>query len=158
MERITERFTDEIDLSPLALAEELKKVSKKTLVEGIIRPRLNELFAMISIEIKKSGFAGQTPSGIVITGGGAKTVGITDSAKRTLAMPVRIAIANGIKGIIDEVEEPSFSTVIGLLMYGRNLDTVSSLPFGFSIPKGVNFRFDNKSFAKILNFLKSFLP
>ena len=69
---------------------------------------------MIGIEIKKSGFAGQTPSGIVITGGGAKTIGITDAAKRTLAMPVRIAIPTNVKGIIDEIQEPSFATVIGL--------------------------------------------
>ncbi len=44
---------DEIDLSMLALPEELRKVSRKTLVEGIIRPRLNEIFTMIGLEIKK---------------------------------------------------------------------------------------------------------
>jgi cell division protein FtsA len=153
-----ERFTDEVDLSSLSLPEELKKVSKKTLIEGIIRPRLNELFTMVSIEVKKSGFAGQTPSGLVITGGGAKTVGVTESAKRMLAMPVRVAIANGTKGIVDEIQEPSFSTVIGLLMYGRGIETVSSLPFGFSMPKMGGFKVDNKSFSKVINFLKSFLP
>lgn len=157
-EKVTERFTDEVDLSSLSLPEELKKVSKKTLIDGIIRPRLNELFTMVSIEVKKSGFAGQTPSGLVVTGGGAKTVGVTESAKRMLAMPVRIAIANGIKGIIDEIQEPSFSTVVGLLMYGRSIETVSSLPFGFSMPKMANLKFDNKTFAKLLNFFKSFLP
>src|SRR5476651_105683 len=115
-ERFPDKTTDEVDLSPLALAEELKKVSKKTLIDGIIRPRLNELFTMIGIEIKKSGFAGQTPSGLVITGGGAKTVGAVESAKRTLAMPVRVAISANIKGIIDEIQEPGFSAVIGLTM------------------------------------------
>src|ERR1035437_3755730 len=45
IEEKTERTSsDEIDLSGLALAEELRKVSKKTLIDGIIRPRLNELF------------------------------------------------------------------------------------------------------------------
>ena len=145
-------------MSHLALAEELKKVSKKTLIDGIIRPRLNELFTMIGIEVKKSGFAGQTPSGLVITGGGAKTVGVSDSAKRTLAMPVRIALANDIKGIIDEIGEPSFSAVIGLAMYGVNAQPESSLPFGISVPQISNLRFDNKLISKILSFIKSFLP
>jgi len=157
-EEKTEKASDEVDLSPLGISEELTKVSKKTLVDGIIRPRLNELFTMIGIEIKKSGFAGQTPSGLVITGGGARTVGVTDAAKRMLAMPVRVAIATNIKGIIDEIQEPSFSTVVGLLSYGGTVETQSSLPFGFSLPNFGNFKFNGKLFPKILSFFKSFLP
>ncbi len=156
-EKVEKIAPDEIDLTPLSLAEELRKVSKKTLIDGIIRPRLNELFTMIGIEIKKSGFAGQTPSGIVITGGGAKTNGIVDAAKRTLAMPVRVAIPTKIKGIIDEIQEPSFATVIGLVTYGGKLEISSSLPFGFSMPN-IPFRFDNKMFSKAVAFVKSFLP
>lgn len=112
--------TDEIDLSELKLIEDLKKVSQKTLVDGIIRPRLNELFTMIGIELKKSGFATQTPAGIVITGGGALTVGAEDAAKRMLAMPVRTAFPQNITGLIDDVETPAYATAIGLLAFGRN--------------------------------------
>lgn len=157
-ERAAERLSDEVDLSPLSLAEELKKVSKKTLIDGIIRPRLNELFTMVGIEVKKSGFAGQTPSGLVITGGGAKTVGVTDSAKRVLAMPVRVATAVNIKGIIDEIQSPAFSTAIGLTMYGSDSEPSSSLPFGFSIPRLGSLKFNNKTYSKIISFFKSFLP
>jgi cell division protein FtsA len=157
-EEKVEKSTDEVDLSPLGLSEELKKVSKKTLIDGIIRPRLNELFTMIGIEIKKSGFAGQTPSGLVITGGGARTVGVIDSAKRMLAMPVRVAIATNVKGIIDEIGEPSFSTVVGLLGYGGTIETQSSLPFGLSLPNFGNFKFNGKIFSKLISFAKSFLP
>lgn len=156
-ERPEKTSSDEIDLSGLALAEELRKVSKKTLVDGIIRPRLNELFTMIGIEIKKSGFGGQIPSGVVITGGGAKTVGIVDAAKRTLAMPVRVAIPTNIKGIIDEVGEPSFATVIGLVNYGGKIEVSSSMPFGFAIPK-LPFKFNGKLFSKAVAFFKTFLP
>jgi cell division protein FtsA len=113
---------------------------------------------MIGIEIKKSGFAGQVPSGLVITGGGAKTVGAVDSAKRVLAMPVRIAIANNIKGIIDEIQEPSFSTVVGLAVYAGATDSESSMPFGFSLSKFTNFKFNSKLFSKAISFFKSFLP
>jgi cell division protein FtsA len=156
-QRTEKTSSDEVDLSGLALAEELRKVSKKTLVDGIIRPRLNELFTMIGIEIKKSGFGGQIPSGVVITGGGAKTVGIVDAAKRTLAMPVRVAIPTNVKGIIDEVGEPSFATVIGLVNYGGTIEVNSSLPFGFSIPN-LPFKFNSKLFNKAVAFFKTFLP
>src|ERR1035437_2891053 len=134
--------SDEIDLSTLHLQEELNKVSQKTLIDGIIRPRLNEIFTMVGLEVKKSGYAGQTPSGMVVTGGGARTIGVTDAAKRMLAMPVRVAIATNVKGIIDEIQEPSFSTVVGLLNYGGTIETQSSLPFGFSMPKFGNLKFN----------------
>lgn len=153
-----EKSVDEVDLSSLNLSEELKKVSKKTLIDGIIRPRLNELFTMIGIEVKKSGFAGQTPSGVVITGGGAHTIGVTDAAKRMLAMPVRVATPANIKGIIDEIQDPAFSTAIGLVVYGGTIETENSLPFGFSMPKIPGLKIDNKIFSKVVSFIKSFLP
>ncbi|PIP74990.1 MAG: cell division protein FtsA [Candidatus Levybacteria bacterium CG_4_9_14_3_um_filter_35_16] len=149
--------TDEIDLGSLNLPEEISKVSYKTLVDGIIRPRLNEIFTFIGLEIKKSGYAGQIPSGLVITGGGANTVGIKEAARRMLAMPVRIGSPVGIKGIIDEIQSSSFPTVVGLVKYGGSLDGKTSLPFGFSLPNLSGLKF-NKSFSKIISFLKSFIP
>lgn len=152
------RNIDEIDLSPLGLAEEIRKVSQKTLIEGIIRPRLNEIFTMIGLEIKRSGFGGQTPAGLVVTGGGAQTIGVESAAKRVLAMPVRIGVPTNIKGIIDEIEgSPSFATVVGLAMYGATLESQSSLPFGISLPKLPLFGL-NKIFSKIISLAKSFLP
>lgn len=147
---------DELDLGSLNLSEDLHKVSKKTLIDGIIRPRLNEIFTMIGLEIKKSGFGGQTPSGIVVTGGGAKTIGITDAAKRMLAMPVRIGVPTGLKGIIDEIEEGAFATVIGLIKHSVKTEALQSLPFGFSVPS-FPFRFGKLS-NKIISIVKSFIP
>ena len=152
-----QKHPDEVDLSSLHLPEDLSKVSKKTLVDGIIRPRLNEIFTFIGIELKKSGFAGQTPSGIVVTGGGALTVGITDSAKRTLAMPVRIGLPTNLKGIIDEIQSPAFSTVVGLAIYGATLEAPANLPFGISVPQIPSLRF-NKIFSKVIDIIKSFIP
>lgn len=148
---------DELDLSTLNLPEEMRKVSQKTLVDGIIRPRLNEIFTMVGLEIKKSGWGGQTPAGLVITGGGAKTVGIVDAAKRTLAMPVRIGMPTGLKGIVDEVQDPAFSAVIGLLIYGQTIEVPSSLPFGFNMPK-MKFLPSGKFGKKIMDLVKSFIP
>jgi len=113
---------DELDLASLELVEEMKTVSYKTLVEGIIRPRLNELFGAIASEIRKSTLAGLTPSGLVLTGGGAMTVGIIDSAKRTLSMPVRIGYPTGISGLIDDIENPSYATSVGLLKHAIKQD------------------------------------
>ncbi len=153
------RTSDELDLSHLKLPEELKKVSYKTLVEGIMRPRINEIFTMVGLELKKSGWGGQTPAGLVITGGGAKTVGIIEAAKRTMAMPVRIGLPTGLKGIIDEVEDPEFSTAVGLIMYGIKEAPLSTggSPFNFSLPSIKNVPL-GKFMKKIMELFKSFIP
>lgn len=151
------KSTDEVDLSSLDLPEELRKVSQKTLIDGIIRPRLNEIFTMVGIEIKKSGYGGQTPSGIVLTGGGAATINVLESAKRMLAMPARLGIPTGMKGIIDEVQSPSFATSIGLLMFGAKEVPVKTLPFGISLPSIVRFP-SLKFFKKVIDIIKSFIP
>lgn len=152
-----ERPSDEIDLSSLNLPEELKKVSQKTLIDGIIRPRLNEIFTMVGLEIKKSGFGGQTPAGLVVTGGGALTVGIKDSAKRMLAMPVRVGMPTNLKGIIDEVQNPAYASVIGLTVYGSKNDLAKPTAFGFSMPK-VSGQGSGKMMKRIVDIIKSFIP
>ncbi|HVF68977.1 MAG TPA: cell division protein FtsA [Xanthomonadales bacterium] len=151
------RPSDEIDLSSLNLQEDIRKVSQKTLVDGIIKPRLNEICAMIGLEIKKSGFGGQTPAGIVLTGGGALTVGIKESARRTLAMPVRIGLPTNIKGIIDEVQHPAFSTAIGLIEYGAHNAPSKPSSFKFSVPMPAGFA-AGKIMKRIVNLIKSFIP
>lgn len=154
-----EEETDELDLSSLQLTEELKKVSNKTLVDGIIKPRLNELFTMIGIELKKSGFATQTPAGVVITGGGSKSAGVEESAKRMLSMPVRIGMPIGITGLIDDAESPAYATALGLLVFARGFRTLDGddfmggmlKPFG-GLGKGKGI------FASVTKLIKSFLP
>jgi len=149
--------SDEVDIGLLGLAEEIRKVSKKTLIDGIIRPRLNEIFTFVGHEIKKSGFSGQTPSGLVISGGGARTIGAVDCAKRMLGMPVRVGVPTNIKGLIDEISDSPYAAVVGLVMYGATLETTSSLPFGISLPQFQFLRF-NKIFSKAFKFIKSFMP
>jgi cell division protein FtsA len=151
------RPSDEVDLSSLNLQEDIRKVSQKTLIDGIIKPRLNEICAMIGLEIKKSGFGGQTPAGIVLTGGGALTVGIKESARRTLAMPVRIGLPTNVKGIIDEVQHPAFSTAIGLVEYGSHNAPAKPSSFKFPISMPSNFQ-GGKLMKKIVNLIKSFIP
>lgn len=152
------RNDDEIDLAKMGIYEETKKVSQKTLVEGIIKPRLNEIFAMVAEELKKSGFAGLTPSGIVLTGGGAQTVGIADTCRKSLSLPVRIGVPGKVSGLVDDILEPSFAAAIGLLNYGLNAERPSSVA---SFPKlgELTKRIPVGGLAgKIGAFVRSFLP
>ncbi len=153
------RVEDEMDISDLNLNEDLKKVSRKTLVEGIIKPRLNEIFTMVGLELKKSGFGGMTPSGIVITGGGAETVGIVEAARKNLAMPVRIGVPTNITGLVDEILTPAYATSVGLIHYGaRQASDLTSQPILNRITK-LTGRLPVKGIlGKIIDTLKPFLP
>jgi cell division protein FtsA len=146
---------DELDLSSLGITE-VSKVSKKTLVEGIIRPRLNEIFTMVRLELERERIINRIPSGAIVTGGGAKTIGITDSAKRMLGVPVRIGIPTGMSGLIDDCLDPAFSVPIGLLLYGSKQDIVES---GNGLKFPVKLNLPGKGFLhKIIESVKDLLP
>lgn len=151
--------TDELDVKGLILNEEVGKLSRKTLVEGIIRPRLNEIFTLVGEEIKKSGFGGATPAGVVITGGGALTVGLASSCKRCLSLPVRIGYPKGLSGLVDEIKSPAFATAWGLIEYG--LKNAKGVKSGSSFKKMSNLigKIPLKGFFdKGVKLIKSFLP
>lgn len=158
-EKFSKEEKDEINLADLGVLEEAKTVSKKTLVEGIVKPRLDEIFTMVGLEIKKSGAAGLTPAGVVICGGGAQTVGVVSAAKRNLAMPVRIGTPQGIGGLIDDVQTPDFAVATGLLLYEAKTELKSAVGFSF---KQIGERFPKipvRGIAgKAWDLLKSFLP
>lgn len=150
---------DSIDLLSLHLPEGLTKVSKKTIVDGIIKPRLNEIFTMIGMEIKKSGFGGLTPAGLVVTGGGAETQGIIEAARRNLAMQVRVGIPGNVAGLIDEILIPSYASAVGLVLYAAKEGVSTKEKFNFQKLSKVVGKFPIQGVAgKLVEMVKSFLP
>ncbi|MCE7898383.1 cell division protein FtsA [Candidatus Microgenomates bacterium] len=153
----SKKQADEIDLHKLGLKDAPRKISRKAVVEGIIRPRMNELFELIKGELIKASVGGKTPAGIVLTGGGALTYQITESAKRILGMQARVASPTGLTGLVDEVTTPEFSTVTGLILLASKDLPEQSSP-SFTMPK-LNLKIKNPfSGGSFLDFIKSFLP
>ena len=146
---------DKIDIAELG-AKESKKVSRRTITEGIIRPRLNEIFSMVRIDLEKAGLINRVPSGAVLTGGGALTIGAEDSAKRMLSLPVRIGKPGGVSGLIDDIIDPAFATSIGLLLYGVE-NSSAEVSSGLSFAK--NFKLPGKGLLdKLADTVKDLLP
>lgn len=150
--------TDEISLTRLGLKEETKSVSRKTVVEGIIRPRLSEIFTLVGQTIKKSGFASATPSGIVLTGGGALTIDAVSCCKRVLQMPTRIGTPSGLSGLIEEISSPSYAAAVGLVLYGASQQQATPSIKRPSLDSFVS-KIPIKGAAnKVISFIKSFMP
>lgn len=119
--------------------EEPLVFSRKTLNE-IIEARVSEIFSLASKELKKISKQGLLPSGVVLTGGGAKLPGIKDLAKKELGLPCRVGMA---KNFSTPLEDPSFSVLCGLVMEGAELEEK---------PTG------NGMKSKIARIFKSFIP
>lgn len=94
-----------------------RTMSRHTLAE-VIEPRYQEIFELIQEEIRKSGLEDQIAAGIVLTGGTSKMTGIVDYAEQVFQMPVRIGTPVGVEGLTEYVQDPSYATVVGLLLYG----------------------------------------
>jgi cell division protein FtsA len=85
-------------------------------IDEIVEARLEELFEAIAKELKKAGRAGQLPSGVVLTGGTAKIRGIAEYAKAKLGLAARVGKSSGYGGVAENIEEPQFATVVGLML------------------------------------------
>lgn len=117
--RKRKKIEDQLDLQQIGVLEDTRYLSRTTLVDGIIAPRLKEIFELVRDELEKNNLLSNIPAGVVITGGGAETIGLTDAAKRVLNLPARVGRPQGVRGLIDEIETPMYATATGLLMYGR---------------------------------------
>ncbi len=112
------RKVDEINLLELNISDEREVLSKKKVVEGIIYPRLKEIMAFIGESLEKHGLFNQVPAGLVFTGGGAQTIGLTHMAKQVLGLPARIGQLKPTDGLTNDIYDPSLAVAIGLIHYG----------------------------------------
>jgi cell division protein FtsA len=94
-----------------------KEVTKKTLA-AIVGARYEELFTLVLAELRRSGFADFVPAGVVVTGGASKVEGLLELAVRSFKMPVRLGSPQNISGMIEVLNNPIYSTGVGLLLVG----------------------------------------
>jgi cell division protein FtsA len=92
--------------------------AKRELLAHIIHQRLDEILGLVQQEIEKTGFTGNLPAGVVVTGGGAHQPGIVELAREVFATPARVGMPkSGISGLVDSVQAPRYAVAAGLLLY-----------------------------------------
>ncbi len=107
---------DMIDLSQFM--PDCNDLVPRKLLADIIQARVEELFNMVHDELKKSGYDGLLPAGLVITGGTAELPGILDVAGQALDLPARIGSPLGLHGLAESISRPAYATAVGLLLWG----------------------------------------
>ena len=93
-----------------------RDLSRQALAE-VVEPRYDELFTLIQAELRRSGFEDLIAAGVVLTGGTSKMEGVVELAEEIFHMPVRLARPVGVSGLSGEIDNPIYSTSVGLLLY-----------------------------------------
>jgi cell division protein FtsA len=88
------------------------------MLTDIVEPRANELLALIRDDLRRAGLDKQIPAGFVLAGGGARLHGLIDLAEQSFHLPVRIAEPKGLVDMPEQVAQPEYATVVGLVMFG----------------------------------------
>ena len=113
----------------------------------IIEARAEEILSIIQQEIKRSGYDGLLPAGVVLCGGTAQLPGLQELGRDILGLPVRVGAPQDLHGLVDKVSQPSHAVGAGLMGWGV---TVGTRPQLRKPASGGGRRF--------LNWLRAFLP
>lgn len=95
-----------------------KKILPREEIAAILEARTEELFMLIARQLRRSDYEGELVAGAVITGGSSLLPGMAELGEQMLNMPVRIGYPINIRGLVDVVSQPIYSTGVGLVLYG----------------------------------------
>lgn len=100
----------------------------KSMLTGIIRPRVEEIFEMLRDRLETLGAAHLTGRRVVLTGGASQLNGVREVASHWLDRQVRMGLPNPIAGMPEAALAPGFAVCAGLLAYGLKPDMQYALP------------------------------
>lgn len=116
-----------------------RNMPKKLLAE-VLQPHAEDVFHHLWDEIRRSGYERSLNAGVVLTGGGSKLEGMAEIAEQIFDLPIRRGFPDGVGGLADHVQDPSFATAVGLAMHVNRHDAEAP-QFGLGIFSGWRDRF-----------------
>jgi cell division protein FtsA len=92
----------------------------------ILSARAEEILELIFTEIKRSGYDGMLPAGIVLCGGTSQMPGLRFLSQAMLQCPARVGSPNSVDGLSKDLATPAMATGVGLLLWGQRHHSRSS--------------------------------
>jgi cell division protein FtsA len=89
----------------------------KSLLVGIIAPRIEETFELVRDRLEASGFDKVAGRRVVLTGGACQLQGVREFAGLILDKQIRIGRPQQVTGLAEATSGPAFSTTVGLLHF-----------------------------------------
>jgi cell division protein FtsA len=144
------RSLEDEEIAVAVLGEEAGRTVSRDELCRIIEARMRETFELLKAEMARSGH-GMLPAGIILTGGGSQLAGTAELGREVLQMPVRVAGPSGIAGLVDTIQDPAYSTAVGLLRWGAAVIAMGEPLHYESAPGG-------GAFARFRNAIRSIFP
>ena len=92
--------------------------TSRRMLASFIEPRVEEIFGLVKLELKRVGYEDLLPAGIVLTGGATQLEGMGRVAERVFGLPTRVASPRDVGGLADVVASPVYATGVGLVKFG----------------------------------------
>jgi len=148
VEKPKKKKEEELDLNAIGI----DKTVSKDMLEKIVSARCEEIFQMVKENIGKSGYDIAMPAGVVLTGGTSLLRDITKFTQSLVGVAARVGYPSGLTGMTEEISDPSFACVQGLIKHALDDD-------GEISTTGEKSKVDVKGFfGKIGEWFKSLLP
>jgi len=128
-----------------------KRRVSRTLLHQVIEARVEEIFQMLRAEVRRVGYEGLLPAGVVLTGGTALLPGIEEVAREVLNLPVRIGIPTHLGGLSDTIDSPAYATGVGLLRWAFKRGSTPP----FLVPQEQGW---SRVYNRFKSWLREFLP
>jgi cell division protein FtsA len=142
--------SNEVIELPIIGDEENRNGVSLEIVHSVIFARVEEALMILAKSLEKSALKEQIGAGIILTGGMTKLKGIRELAQSIFpAMPVRIAKPQEIEGLFDELKDPAYATVVGLLLYRAGKHTQYEINFNQEMLHSKSVHTDNLDDLKL---------
>lgn len=105
-----------IETPPVAGESDRMMSQPRSLLNAIIRPRLEETFELLRDRLESGGAGRASERRLVLTGGASQLPGACEVAARVFGRRARIAWPEGVAGLGDAVSGPGFSAAAGVIL------------------------------------------
>jgi len=148
---LVESSNEVIEL-PIIGDEENRNGVSLEVVHSVIFSRVEEALLILAKSLEKSALNEQIGAGIILTGGMTKLKGIRELAQAIFSgMPVRVGYPENVNGLFEELRDPAYSTVVGLLLYKAGGHTQYEIDFQQDLLHSKTIHEENLSDIKIGN-------
>ena len=143
---------DVVDVEAFAVGE--RQQISRNLLNQVVQARAEEVVELVYNEIRRSGYEGMLPAGIVLTGGTALLPRFDELMRDMLALPVRIGVPTNLSGLADSLDSPPYATAVGLVRWGARYGSSDTKPSAANADRDGG----STTFDRIKGWLREFLP
>lgn len=153
--RANEEEAEEADEEiPVTSFDGQREMVSRHLLNRVMQARVEDIFERIAKELKRSGYDGLLPAGVVLTGGAAQLPGISDVAREVLGLPVRVGHPQRMRDGTAALSHPAYAATAGLIYWGVRHGQPATRP----VVRRARQRQNNDVGQKLKNWLREFVP